>query len=146
MFLKTTTAALTVLALAGAASAQSANANANANANAEGQANYGQLISGLQNGTEDVAAWTAEIAALAEDPQVEIVTLSELNGQGAMNAQAFDKLLEEKSADLSSARMAIESNADLVAALEEESYTPEQVVMVEVESDATVTLVVDDRG
>lgn len=144
MFLKTTTAALTVLALAGAANAQSANANANANA--EGQANYGQLISGLQNGTEDVAAWTAEIAALAEDPQVEIVTLSELNGQGAMNAQAFDKLLEEKSADLSSARMAIEGNADLVAALEEESYTPEQVVMVEVESDANVTLVVDDRG
>lgn len=144
MFLKTTTAALTVLALAGAANAQSANANANANA--EGQTNYGQLISGLQNGTEDVAAWTAEIAALAEDPQVEIVTLSELNGQGAMNAQAFDKLLEEKSADLSSARMAIESNADLVAALEEESYTPEQVVMVEVESDANVTLVVDDRG
>lgn len=144
MFLKTTTAALTVLALAGAAHAQSDNANANATA--EGQGNYGQLVSGLQNGTEDVAAWAGEISTLATDAEVEIVTLSELKGDGAMNAEAFDNALAENSADLSSARMAIEGNEALVSALDAESYTADQVVMVDVESDSHVTLVVDDRS
>lgn len=152
MFLKTSIAALTVLAFAGAASAESAGvsagvkANAEVNASAEGKANLGQVVSGFQNGKEDVAAWTGKITTLADNPQVEIIALSELNGQGAMNAQSFDKVLEENSANVSSARMAIESNEDLVAALEAKSYTAEQVVMVNVESDQNVTLVVDDRG
>lgn len=120
-----------------------ATAGANASTDMANQpANFGQIISGLN--TEVAADWSTELQGLGEDPQVHIVKLSELKGNAAENASALDNALMKAEADIDAARSAIGGNAKLTAALTAESFTPDDVVAVQVEGDSDVTLIVDD--
>ncbi|GHF72850.1 hypothetical protein [Seohaeicola zhoushanensis] len=107
---------------------------------------HGNLISELKTGKADSANWASEIAGLESSAQVEIVKLSELKGEAAENSAALDTALTETQADAGAARTAIEANAELKGALEAESFTAEDVVMVQVDGANQVTLVVDDRS
>lgn len=109
-------------------------------------ATHGSLISELKNSKSDSANWATEISGLGSAPTVDIVKLSELKGEGAENSAALDTALTDTQADAESARVAIEANPELSGALQAESFTPEDVVMVQVAGTNKVTLVVDDRS
>lgn len=124
----------------------SANVGANADAGANAGANFGSLISELQNGSNMPEEWSVDIAALEEGAQVEIVTLSELKGQGAENSAALDQALKKDEEAAASARTAIQANAELTAALEAENFTADDVVAVKADGTSHVTLIVDDAA
>ena len=127
---------------AGGKANANANANANPGANSGGAAdtNYGQIISGLR--TSSVAA--ADIEALGADAQIDVLTLSEIQGNAAENASALEEAVSAQSATLAELSAAIEANADVAAALEAEGFTSEQIVAVTSSGEGNLTLVVDD--
>lgn len=139
------TAVVLAASLGTAAVADSNNQSANAQGNAA-MMTHGSLISELKSGKVDSANWASEISGLEDNAQVEIVKLSELKGEAAENSAALDTALTDTATDAGAARPAIEANADLTGALEAESYTAQDVVMVQVEGANQVTLVVDDRS
>ena len=105
---------------------------------------HGAMIKDF-NKTES-ANWASSISGLTGTPDIEIVKLSELKGEGAENSAALDKALTDTASDAGAARAAIEANAELKGALEAESFTSQDVVAVQVEGSNQVTLVVDDRA
>lgn len=120
-----------------------ANANAKTNASANSaadKANYGQIISSLR--TSSVAA--ADIEAIGADAEINIVTLSELQGNAAENASALTEAVSAQAASLADLTAAIEANADLSAALEADGYTTDQIVAVTSSGQDSLTIVVDD--
>lgn len=124
-----------------------ANANANANADANGNANaaagdvnYGQIISSLQ--TSNVAA--ADIEAIGSDARIDVVTLSEIEGNAGENASALEEAVSAQAASLGELTAAIEANADVSAALQAQGYTSDQIVAVTSSGEGSLTIVVDE--
>lgn len=111
-------------------------------ASADAEVNYGTVISGLNTGSTAAAA--TEIEALGEDVTVDTVLLSEVEGDAQGNA--LDNAIDKQADAMASFHEAIEANADLTAALEEEGFAAEDVVGFESEGEGEVTLVIDDRA
>ena len=86
----------------------------------------------------------ADIEALGADAQIEVITLSEIQGNAAENASALDEAVSAQSASLADLTAAVEANADVAAALEAEGFTSDQIVAVTSSGDGNLTLVVDD--
>ncbi len=101
---------------------------------------FGQLVSSLR--TSDTI--TADLSGFDAESDVTFTALSELQGEGAENAQAIDQILSERQEELDELRSGIEANTDLMAALEAEGYVAEDVIAVETDGDAGVTFYVDD--
>ena len=153
---KTAFAVLLTAVLATGAFAQAAKddnaagANANAAASADTSMSdgdfttYGQVISSL-NTDMSATEGSDPFADVTSDATVNFVLLSELNGEGADNAQSLDQALADKSAELEQVREKISNNETLSSALDEHGYTADQVVAWNVGTDGTVTLVIDDR-
>ncbi len=122
----------------------SAAAQANGNGNSEaGKQNYGQLIASLRtSGT----AGAETITNLNADADITITLMSELNGEAAENAAALEQALNDQEENISDIRSEIEANAELVAALEAEGFTAEQVVAVQAEGSDEIMLVVNDAS
>lgn len=125
----------------GAGNAQ-ATAGAGASTDMAAKPNFGQVISGLNSSAS--AEWSTQLQGLGDEPEVQIITLSELKGEAGENSAALDEALARAETDVDSARTEIGGNAALSAALTAESYTPDDVVGVQVDGDSKVTLIVDD--
>lgn len=117
-----------------------ANANADAKPNADTEMNFGSIISSLR--TSNVAA--ADIEALGADAQIDVISISEIQGEAAENASALEEAVSAQSASLADITAAIEANADVSAALEAEGYTTDQIVAVTSSGEGNLTIVVDD--
>jgi uncharacterized NAD-dependent epimerase/dehydratase family protein len=129
----------------GADASTNASGNNNAAVSEQGNSkaakgNYGQLISGLQ--TSEVSADV--VSGLDANADATIVLMSELQGEAAENASALENALEKQKENISGLRSEIEANADLMAALEAEGYTIDQVVAVNSTNSGEINLVVDD--
>ncbi len=129
----------------GADASTNASDNSNAAAAAKGNSeaakmNYGQLISALQ--TSEVSADV--VSSLDAEADATIALLSELKGEAAENASALDNALSKQEEGIADLRTEIEANAELMAALEAEGYSVDQVVAVNSANSAEITLVVDD--
>jgi hypothetical protein len=129
----------------GADASTNASDNSNAAAAAKGNSeaakmNYGQLISALQ--TSEVSADV--VSSLDTEADATIALLSELKGEAAENASALDNALSKQEEGIADLRTEIEANAELMAALEAEGYSVDQVVAVNSANSAEITLVVDD--
>lgn len=136
--------------LATSAVAQSSNAsaagqaNANANAEAAGEATYGMLISGLQDGTLTAQDPVVELGAVNEDTPVNIELLSAVKGAAAENAEALEAALAEQDAWVMGVKEAVDSNTVLVTALDAEGFNSNDVVAFNADAEGGVTLIVDD--
>ncbi|WP_157960159.1 hypothetical protein [Albibacillus kandeliae] len=132
---------------AGADAAVSAEANtgmgASSSENASGLS-QGNLMAELKNGQANSASWSSQIAALGDDATVNIVSLSELKGESAENSAALESEMSRVQSDAEMARTAIEENAHVAQALEDENYSADDVVLVSVQGANEVTLIVDD--
>lgn len=115
-----------------------AGANARVGNNAENTTNYGEVISSLRTSGDA----SAQIDAFDKTATVDIITLSELRGEAAENAQALDQALTHQEEQVDDIRSAIEANATLSGALEAEGYTAEDVVAVSTSAGGEVTLIV----
>jgi len=151
MTLKTILAALVAAGLATAATAQtgsttgsSASSDSSAASSSTGMMSDTDFMANVQSGSEDMSAWATELAGLDPQADVQIIPLSELEGQGVDTA-GLDRSLQEGDQDIASARSAIEGHEALTEALEQEAYSAEDVVGVQVEGDNSVKLYVDDR-
>lgn len=124
----------------------STNASGNGNAAADkdnskaAKGNYGQLISGLQS--SEVSADV--VSGLDVEADATITLLSDLKGEAAENASALDNALSKQEDSIADLRTEIETNAELMAALEAEGYSVDQVVAVNSANSGEITLVVDD--
>jgi len=121
------------------------NASANASGSAEGQLNYGSIISDLRSSS----VTTADIEAIDDDAQINIVTLSELRGNAAENANALDEAVSAQGTTLAELQAAIEGNTDLSTTIEaalqaEGDFDMEDVVAITSSANGELTLVVDD--
>jgi len=132
---------------AGASVGADASTNASGNSNAAdkgnskaAKGNYGQLISGLQS--SEVSADV--VSGLDVEADATITLLSDLKGEAAENASALDNALSKQEDSIADLRTEIETNAELMAALEAEGYSVDQVVAVNSANSGEITLVVDD--
>lgn len=106
--------------------------------------NFGQIVSDLNNGTIDASTWATDLALIDDSATVQIVTLSELKGSAAENAEGLDNALAGLQPDIDAARAEIEANTELMAALEAQAFGADDVVAVDVEGTSDVVLIVDD--
>lgn len=107
-----------------------------------GAVNYGQVIASLNAGQD--ADETVE--AIEDADTARIVTLVELRGGAAEQAEALDNMLSEHEDKVSDFRSAIEDNDDLKEALEARGFDAEDVVAVVKEANGEVTLIVDTEA
>ncbi|MFD2646190.1 hypothetical protein ACFSX5_00090 [Devosia albogilva] len=136
----------TTSGLAMAQGAVDANASATsgsdsaANVSADAEVNYDSIISNLQG--SDVSS--ADIVALGADAQIDIVTLSELQGNAGDDGEAVGEAVSSQATMLAELTAAIEANADVQAALAAEGFTSDDIVAVASSSEGNLTIVVDD--
>jgi hypothetical protein len=124
---------------AGADASGSANANANAS---NDQTNYGSIVSSLSASSMT----TADIEAIDSETEIEVVTLSEIEGSAAENSGAIEAAIEAQSESLSDLTAAIEANAEISAALEAEGFSSDDVVAVTATAEGNLTIIVDDSS
>lgn len=108
-------------------------------ASAEGVKSYGDLVSSLRS---DQTA-NADLSGFAEGDEMTVARLSALQGEAADNAEGLDQAIAENQDKVDEMRDSIAANADLVAALDAEGFTADQVVAVD-ESGGALTVYVDD--
>lgn len=101
---------------------------------------YGQLVSSLRNAD----TMNADLSGFGAESDVSVTALSELQGEGAENAESLDQVLSENQDGIDQMRSNITANADLMAALEAEGYAAEDVVAIETHGENSVTFFVDD--
>jgi len=101
---------------------------------------YGQLVSSLRNAD----TMNADLSGFGPDSEISVTTLSELQGEGAENAESLDQILSENQESVDELRANITANADLMDALQNEGYEVENVVAVETHGETGVTFFVDD--
>lgn len=102
--------------------------------------NYGSLISTLQAGT------TADLSTWTDTSTVKFVTISSLQGQAGVNAQALDNALAKNREMMTSLQASIEANAALKAKIKAANYEVEDIIAVETGADGAFTFYVDDRA
>jgi hypothetical protein len=113
---------------------------------AEGTAGYSQLLAAVEDGSVTPADWSAEVAGLVEEPEIEILRLSEIGVTGEAQARALNDALLKAGADIEATRTSIRAQMALEDALDAHDMTSEDVVAVEVSGDSRVTLYVDDSA
>lgn len=118
----------------------SANTDASANASGDAEVNYGSIISNLQGSN----VTSADIEALGADAQIDVVTLSELQGNAAENSEALGEAVSAQATMLPELTAAIDANADVQAALAAEGFTSDHIVAVTSSGEGNLTIVVDD--
>lgn len=101
---------------------------------------YGDLVSSMKTG--DTMA--ADLSGFTADSDVTFTTLSSLNGEGAENGQALDNYLSENETGLTDLRTNLSSNTDVMAALESEGYTADNVIGVQSNGTGGYNFIVDD--
>lgn len=100
---------------------------------------YGELVSSLRSDTTA----SADLSGFAEGDEMTVARLSELQGEAAENAEGLDQAIADNQDRVDDMRDTIAANADLVAALDAEGFTADQVVAVE-DADGALTVYVDD--
>jgi hypothetical protein len=80
---------------------------------------------------------------LGEDATIDVMALSEIQGNASGNAQALDNAMASMEGDWSAD---IEANEKLSAALEESGYEAENVIGIYAKADGSYDVLVDDRG
>lgn len=130
------------------------NASANASTSAEGQLNYGQIISELRTSTTGAT----DIEALGEESiEVEVVTLSELQGSAGENASALEQAVSTESTLVTELKAEGATDAypqlhdAITAAIQaefgaESEYSMEDVVAITSSADGQVTVIIDDAA
>ncbi|MBV7409273.1 hypothetical protein [Maritimibacter sp. DP1N21-5] len=103
---------------------------------------YGRVISSIQTG----AMADVDYDSITADTMIDVVTLSELEGEGAENSGALDAELSAMADAQTEMRDGIAANADLTAALEAEGHTSDDVVAIWSNADGSYNVLVDDRG
>lgn len=88
----------------------------------------------------------APMGTVPPDATVETRTLSELQGEGAENAQALDTALSRAQTQLDMLQTQVDSDATLSAAIEDEGFTSDDVLGVYQTAEGTVTVLIDDRA
>lgn len=101
---------------------------------------YGDLDAALQG------AGTANLSSINADTTIEIVGISTLGDDGEFTADAYGETSADYQSDVTALQGNVEGNADIVAALEEDGYTTDDVVAVWSQADGTLTVFVEDGG
>ncbi|MBF9032108.1 hypothetical protein HKCCE3408_17045 [Rhodobacterales bacterium HKCCE3408] len=161
-FRKTTTGLAAILAtgLSGAALAQnldtelgldagetlqlesSAEQGAEMRADAATRVNVGRVVSALRNGQQG----STDVAGIDASTEIEVVAVSELrNAQGQSNGEALDQAIADAGDTVKSIRDEVQGNAELVAALEADGHSADEVIAVIAAADGSVDVIVDDR-
>lgn len=99
---------------------------------------YGDLDAALQG------AGSADLSSVTADTDIEIVAISTLGDDGEFTADAYTEAHAEHEGDISTLQANVEENADLVAALDTDGYSAQDVVAVWSQADGTLTVFVDD--
>ncbi len=149
MFRNSATAALIALLAAGStaqAAQHEAKAQVTVEAEADGTAQYARLIAAIEDETVTPSDWSAKVAGLIEEPEIEILMLSEVGVTGEAQARELDDMLLKAGADIEATRTSIRAQRSLEDALGELDLTSDNVVAVEVSGDNRVTLYVDDSA
>ncbi len=104
-----------------------------------GDWNYGRIVSSIQTG----ANADVNFDDIGEDATIDVMALSEIQGNASGNAQALDNAMASMEGDWSAD---IEANEKLSAALEESGYEAENVIGIYAKADGSYDVLVDDRG
>ena len=104
-----------------------------------GDWNYGRIVSSIQTG----ANADVNFDDIGEDATIDVMALSEIQGNASGNAQALDNAMASMEGDWSAD---IEANEELSAALEESGYEAENVIGIYAKADGSYDVLVDDRG
>ena len=126
-------------------------ANANANASADANASndmageqaddtYGSVMASINT----VADF--DFSAVSDDTEITIVTLSSLVGNAETESAALDAALSADVEAQVTLHNRIEANAAIMAELEAEGYTSEDVVSLKSKADGAIVVYVDDRA
>lgn len=100
---------------------------------------YGRIVSSIQTG----ANADVNFDDIDSDSMIDVMALSEIQGNAAENAQALDNAMASMEGDWSAD---IEANEELSAALEESGYEAENVIGIYARADGSYEVLVDDRG
>lgn len=125
------TLALVAALSAGAASAMTINDTGH---------QFNELASAAVGKNTNASTWASSISGIQDNPFVEVVSLSELGGNGA----ALDNYLDTTSVDLSDFQRAVRGNYSMAIALNGNSFSASDVVAMKIISAGKVRLVVDD--
>ncbi|WP_163848106.1 hypothetical protein [Pseudooceanicola aestuarii] len=102
----------------------------------------GETGTATEGATTLRAGANVDIEGLEDGVAVDTVTVSEMN----VNQDSLDAVTNEFGGELTSMREQIDANADLMAALEAEGYSSEDVVSVWQTAEGSVSVLVDDRS
>jgi len=127
----TATLALVAALSAGAASAMTINDTGH---------QFNELASAAVGKNTNASTWASSVSSIQDNPFVEVVSLSDLGGNGA----ALDSYLDTTSVDLSDFQRAVRGNYSMAIALNGDNFSASDVVAMKIISGGTVRLVVDD--
>jgi hypothetical protein len=122
-----------------------ASGSTDTSANASGAVSsqtYGSVISALNAS----GGSSSDLATITDNTTINIILLSSLKGEANANASALDKVLADKSADLTSLRGKIDANAALKAKLQSSGHSSADVVAITTKADGSLDVYVDDRA
>lgn len=106
----------------------------------EVEIDYEAIAAGLSTS----GATAADIEAVTAEANILIVPLSELQAQAGTSGEGLDDALASLEAGIEDLRTAIGANTELVAKLDAEGYTADDVVGVTTMQDGGLAIVVDD--
>jgi hypothetical protein len=119
------------------------NASGNVNASAtNADTNNGSIVSDLSASSMTIA----DLEAVDSDTEIEVLTISEIEGDAAENASAFQAAIEAQSQSLAQLTASIEANAAISAALEAKGFSSNDVVAVTATAEGDLTIIVDDSS
>lgn len=118
----------------------SAQAKTNSNAGGVADQTLGHVIASLKTG------FNADVSAVEEGTEVEIIAVSELKGEGGMNAEALDNALEAEADAVADLQADLEANTVILDELEAEGYEVADVVAVDTAADGHIVLYVQEAA
>jgi hypothetical protein len=107
---------------------------------ADGTHTYGEVVSDIN------AGFDAELSDAEDGIDLDFVLMSELEGDAASHAEALNDTMQSRSEVIGEVQADFEANAWLMAELDDEGFTLDQVVWVEEEANGDLDVFIDDRA
>lgn len=108
-------------------------------AGATGSYTYGDLDDALQG------AASADLSMVTTETEIEVVDIADLTDEGEFTAQSFDESRTTYQGDIDTLRSNIEGNSEIVAELEAQGFSPDDVIAVWMEDETSLTIFVDGQ-
>lgn len=107
---------------------------------ADGTHTYGEVVSDIN------AGFDAELSDADDGIDLDFVLMSELEGNAASHAEALNDTMQSRSEVIGEVQADFQTNAWLMAELDDEGFTLDQVVWVEEEANGDLDVFIDDRA